>query len=349
MKRLAVLLGVVALAGCGNPETYSPVEAPVDPSEDTIRQPTQTLADDFTPPNFLVAFTADTDRGSTARSVFELVKNEGAEAVLVAGDLAYDENDPQEWFALVDDVLGADFPVFACVGNHDAGDWNEYTTWLEQRAIDVGAVWSGDMGVESELVYQDLKIVLLGAGTLGSTSTQEAYLADQLNNSTKVWEIACWHKNMEQMQIGGKTDETGWGVYENARMGGALIMTGHEHSYARTNLLSDMSSQTVIDTESPYTIAEGQTIAVVTGLGGRSIRDQSRCLPSPYPYGCGNTGGSIYASDQGADYGALFIEFHVDGDPYKAHAYFKDINGNVIDMYDLVKQVAVGTGVPERS
>ena len=37
------------------------------------------------------------------------------------------------------------------------------------------------------------------------------------------------------------------GQNENARIGGALIMTGHEHSYSRSNVLSDMTTQTVAD------------------------------------------------------------------------------------------------------
>jgi len=31
--------------------------------------------------------------------------------------------------------------------------------------------------------------------------------------------------------------------------------------------------------------------------------------------------------------GALFIDFHVDGDPYKAHAYFKTVSGAVVDSF----------------
>jgi hypothetical protein len=36
-----------------------------------------------------------------------------------------------------------------------------------------------------------------------------------------------------------------------------------------------------------------------------------------------------------ADYGALFVRFHVDGDPKKATAYFKDVRGRVLDSFTL--------------
>jgi hypothetical protein len=39
-----------------------------------------------------------------------------------------------------------------------------------------------------------------------------------------------------------------------------------------------------------------------------------------------------------AAYGALFIRFHVDGDPKKARAYFKDINGRLADEFTIQVQ-----------
>ena len=37
-------------------------------------------------------------------------------------------------------------------------------------------------------------------------------------------------------------------------------------------------------------------------------------------------------------WGALFIEFNVDGDPYKAKAYFKTVAGDIIDEFTLIAQ-----------
>ena len=36
--------------------------------------------------------------------------------------------------------------------------------------------------------------------------------------------------------------------------------------------------------------------------------------------------------------GALFIVFNVDGDPYKAYGYFKNVNGQVIDDFTITSQ-----------
>ena len=152
------------------------------------------------------------------------------------------------------------------------------------------------------------------------------------------------------MQIGGKLDEMGWGVYEACREQGAIIATGHEHSYSRTATLLNMQDQIVSpDWPEPDVVGvgPGETFAFVSGLGGRSIRYQSRCLPTTYPYGCNGVWASIYSTSQSAQYGALFIVFNIGGDPYKAHAYFKNISGQIIDEFDIFASAAPDDPEPD--
>ena len=118
----------------------------------------------------------------------------------------------------------------------------------------------------------------------------------------------------------------------------AIIAPAHEHSYHRTRTLSSMQFRVVDPGWSDpdvLRVAPGATFAFVSGLGGRSIRDQDRCLPTAFPYGCNGEWARIYTSDQSAEYGALFIEFNVAGDPHAAHGYFKNISGVVIDEFDV--------------
>ncbi len=144
------------------------------------------------------------------------------------------------------------------------------------------------------------------------------------------------------MQIGGKSDSTGWGVYEACKDGGAIIATAHEHSYERTKTLINMENQTV-DPQWPapddVRLAPGASFVFVSGLGGRSIRDQERCSPDTPPYGCNGEWASIYSSNQGANYGALLCSFNVNGQPNSAHCYFKDIDGNVPDEFNITSFV----------
>ena len=147
------------------------------------------------------------------------------------------------------------------------------------------------------------------------------------------------------MQIGGKNNTVGWGVYEECRQGGGIIATAHEHSYSRTKTLVNTNSPTVHpDWTDPgqLLVEPGSTFAFVSGLAGKSIRNQELCFPTSYPYGCNGEWASIYTSDQNAKDGALFITFHVDGQPNKARGYFKNINGDIIDSFEITSGFTFG-------
>jgi len=171
----------------------------------------------------------------------------------------------------------------------------------------------------------NVHIVLSAIGASGNRSDHESYITNSLNDAPNGdWRICAWHKNQRDMQVGGKSDEVGWTAYETCRQQGAIISTGHEHSYSRTHLLSDMSSQKIASTSSNFTVEEGKTFALVAGLGGIGTRDQERN---------GNWWASIYTSTQGARYGAMFATFY---DDY-AEFYFKTINGEIIDQFTVNK------------
>jgi hypothetical protein len=296
-------------------------------------------------PNFKIAFIGDQGSDANAKAVLTLIKNEGADLVLHQGDFDYND-DPAAWDAQINDMLGQNFPYFASVGNHDESAWsgtNGYQQLLKDRLNRLGIAWQGDLGVQSTIKYKGIFIVLAGPGTMGSG--HDTYIRDQLAADNSIWSICSWHKNMRAMQVGGKSDETGWGVYEAAREGGAIIATAHEHSYSRTHLLSSMSNQTVASRSDTLVITRGKTFAFVSGLGGASIRNQELS---------GDWWASIYTSDQNANYGALFGTFNVNGISNWATFYFKDIDGKIVDRFDVVSDVeqnlkAVGTAPESHS
>lgn len=286
-----------------------------------------------------VAFFGDQGLGRDAIAVLELVKAEGADMVIHLGDFDY-EDDPAAWERQINQVLGPDYPYFAVIGNHDTARWSTYQPLLTSRLGRVqGAICEGDYGVNAACTYQGLFFLLSGAGTRGSGHARFAQEQLAANNAT--WSICAWHKNQEAMQVGGKDDDAGWEIYEVCREGGAIIATGHEHSYSRTKTLSSMRNQTV-DTAWPepasLRVGSGSSFVFVSGLGGKSIRDQERCRPVTAPYGCGQIWASIYTANQGATHGALFIDFGVDGEPAKARGYFKNISGEVIDEFIVTAQ-----------
>ncbi|MGH7598791.1 MAG: metallophosphoesterase, partial [bacterium] len=292
-----------------------------------------------TPANFKIAFIGDQGLGNEARAVLNLIKSEGAQAALHQGDFDY-EDDPAAWEAQINDVLGANFPYFASAGNHDEAEWEGYQQLMESRLTRLGITWDGDLGAKSSLYYRGIFIVLVAPGVdVPESSGHEVYIRDKLAADNSIWSICSWHKNMEAMQVGGKEDETGWDVYEEATKGGAIIATGHEHSYSRTHLLNNPSNQTVASRSDTLVLTKGQSFVFVSGLGGASIRDQALE---------GDWWASIYTSDQSANYGALFGTFNVNGIPNLATFYFKDIDGNVVDRFALISKVEGSTtGVDE--
>lgn len=293
-----------------------------------------------TQPNLKVAFIGDQGLGADAEAVLQLIANEGAALVIHSGDFDYTDN-PDAWDAQINSVLGVSFPYFACVGNHEVLAWSGYQQKLQARLARIpGASCSGDLGVQSACTYQGLFFLLTGPGTMGSG--HDVFIRDQLAQDHSVWSVCSWHKNQAEMQVGAKTSEVGWEPYEECRQGGAIIATGHEHSYDRTRTLISAETQTV-DPASPEAdslrLRSGATFAFVSGLGGFGIRPQLRCLPSTFPYGCKGEWAKIYTATQGAKFGALFITFNVDGDPRRAVGEFKSIDGAIVDSFIIMSAI----------
>jgi len=286
--------------------------------------------------NLKVAFIGDQGSGNDADSVLHLISSENADMVLHQGDFDYSD-DPDLWDDKISLILGEDYPYFASIGNHDVASWDGYQQKLSERLSRVtGADCSGDLGINSSCNYMGLFFVLSGVGTMGDGHA--SFIENELSQTDSIWKICSWHKNMKSMQLGKKNDSTGWDVYEQCRINGAIIATGHEHSYARTKSLSDIQNQIVhpdYSDQNNLVVAPGTTFVFVSGLGGTGVRDQNRCLPDTYPYGCNGEWANIYSLNQDASPGALFCTFYADENPTKASCYFKDIAGNTPDTFSI--------------
>ena len=319
-----------------------------------VRPPSPSAASsaggDSTPVDLKIAFIGDQGRGPDSVAVLNLIKAEGAQAVVHAGDFDYHDN-PAAWDAEINRVLGENFPYFATIGNHDKSAWNGpngYQRYLMDRLRRLGIAWDGDLGIQSSVHFQGILLVLTAPGVRKAAAlSHEAYIREQLAADRSIWSISSWHENMQRMQAGDKGDDTGWGVYDESANGGAIMVAGHEHSYSRSHLLSSISQQTVASTADVMTLAKGQSFVVVSGLGGESVRPQR--LSGPW-------WARIYVSkclrndpvcQPDATFGAFFGVFNVDGTPNKAEFYFKDIKGKVVDRFTVMSQVESATGTTQ--
>ena len=318
------LASILVLTGLTGPSLASAADTKTEPvSVTTAPAATSTK----------IAFVGDTGADSSFQKVLNLIKAEGANLTVLLGDTSYDKNDDKKWDEMVRKTLGSNDPVLFVVGNHDIDD-SHYATVRDlaqarlekQSALKCASSYpsaTSSSGMACQL--NNVFIATSGVGTTGKQAEQEASLASNLNKAPAgAWRICAWHKNQTEMQVGGKRDETGWISYETCREKGAIIATGHEHSYSRSHLLSNMSKQTVDGTTSPYLLSNGKTIAFVSGLGGTEPRVQKRN---------GDWWAKIYTKTQDAKHGVLFGTF------YDKHAdfYFKNVNGEIIDSFTVNK------------
>lgn len=283
-----------------------------------------------TPPNFKVAFIGDTDVGQDFKDVLALIKREGAKAVVIQGDIEYGGNTAPDFFPVIDAELQAGatkIPYFISRGNHD-DDWTAATglgTGLETRLTQWGITPESNKPTENNyaLTYQGLKMVFVHESTT-TNPTRQDYVKAQLANDKHYWKICSWHKNQRNSNIGPKSDEMGWEIYENCRAAGAIVAQGHSHTYSRSKTLTADQALTVDPAcNDPFAlcVGPGKHFFFDSSVGGVDLRTINGTIAA-MPH---------WASTYAANFGALFIEFNVDGDPKKAKGYFKNVDNQVID------------------
>lgn len=313
------------------------------PASHTAQAAAGTIA---TEPNLKIAFIGDQDLGSDPEAVLKVISDEKAQALVHLGDFDYADN-PNAWDTQFKKMLIPFIPITAVVGNHDTAKWTEYKAKLQSYLNQFPDLkCTGEIGTRATCTFKGLFIITSGAGTIPSgkdNADQVGFIKSSLASSQHVWKLCTWHKNQNALQIGGKSDEVGFQPYQACIDGGAMILNGHEHSYERTKTITNAASQTIDPTcnsTNQNCVAPGKSFVIVQGLGGASIRDQTRCLPATAPYGCNGLWSKIYSSNQGAKHGALFIIFNYQGNPTKAHAYFKNRDGQIIDEFDITTDAA---------
>jgi hypothetical protein len=311
---------------------------------------------------FKVAFIGDTGYDpqdtpaldSGFEQVLTLVRSEDAHLLAIAGDFSYEEETDvaSVYFSTIDRMLGERFPVLGADGNHD--DWSHYQPFFQARLEHMGLPRTLISGDEYGLRFGGIRWVILGE------RGHAAFVRQQFASENDTWRVCLWHKNMHDMQPGDKEDEMDWATYRACQEAGAMIATGHEHVYARTLTLTDLghgeAGHGATGTPDRLEVGRGRTFVVVSGLGGRSLRDYecaehdddtwwATVYTRNYYLRAGTTvakncakGTQEYETAvQGYTYGALFITFNAGGDPDQAEAYFKTIHGDTIDTFSIVR------------
>jgi hypothetical protein len=300
-----------------------------------------------------IAFFGDQGLKAVSHAALQLIKDEGADLVLHLGDFDYND-DPAAWKALMSE-LGT-IPWLAVVGNHDTGQWNGYQQVIQEQLATIQDIQCvGEPGVQQACVFHGLQIVLSGIGLLGSG--HEQFIGSQLDASAQLWRICGWHLNQRDMQLGDKSDQTGWNVHQECQQRGAMIVNGHEHSYGRTLTLSDVGNvgagHGAAGDWDLLTLGAGKTFVTVNGMGGESLRAYDEALHDDDTWWSDgytndaeiNDGQRTAAVNFLDPAGVVFLEFGVDGDPARARGTMKSTGGKIIDEFTITMDGSgLGTG-----
>jgi len=301
-----------------------------------------------TPEDLTIAYVADVALGpgldpfpsSRTGMLYDVIKSEGAEAMVLSGDFDY-KDCPRAFDDQISLHLGENFPVFSVLGNHDLFEYVQYSHVINNRLIRSN-MSENCMGVAGSLSLCSFKGILIAQASPGIFPTfpwlftyeeVSGKLEKLIGDYSSRWMVCSWHKNQNALQLGDKSSQAGWGVFELCQQKGAMIATGHEHSYSRTRLLDDVRHQTVspLGNSSFIPLAPGRTLVFVNGLGGKDERPASRCeTEGDCPYWAAR-----YTAQEGAMPSALFCKYNYKGQKNRAYCYLKNINGEIRDEFTI--------------
>jgi hypothetical protein len=288
----------------------------------------------------------DQDVTAGAAATLRMMKAQGVDLVLLAGDIGYGSS-TTKWKNQLAQVFGANYPFLISAGNHDWDwDWTKEETQrvIYDRAEKLGTC-KGFTGTNMVCTFKGVTIVHVAPGV--TNEMHDEFIAQAFAAYPSRWRICVWHKNQNKMQLGNKKDEAGWQVYEECRRQGAIIQTGHDHQYARTHTMERFSNQKVKSTSNEIVLQHeiasagrtpvrvGTTFAFVNGLGGAGIRQPQKGLHRSAWWAKTLSSGQEYGN---AKHGAVICEFNKGG-VTSASCEFLQHDGDSRDSWTLKTNV----------
>ncbi len=292
-------------------------------------------------PNTKIAYIGDTGDGNNFQTVLNLIKQEGAQAVMHSGDLSYTSS-ATTFIGKINATLGANYPYFMGQGNHDTGSWSQYVPRIPSQYVVAGTPSSGNYAVNFQGVY-----IAIGKDKISTPSTFSSDL--KLAQVQNIWKVCSFHEVHRAMHTGYKNTEIPYSIYDECRTYGAMTTNGHAHTYSRTKTLLSASGQQVDPswpTSTTLRIARGAFFDLHSGTGGRDPGSWERCKKSTDTSDVAGGSCNIFAEKNGAvitrtgnPYGAAFVTYNVGGDPHKATGYYMETNSPThIDDFTITAQ-----------
>jgi hypothetical protein len=298
----------------------------------------------------VIAVFADQGLSSQAKSVMQLVRDNNASMVFHVGNFDYVQG-PKCWVKQIFQVLANDsnsnqliLNYFGVYGNQEFKRGHRPVHGYSVRLRDelhpqpADCCCTGRVGTRATCIWKNIVLLQIGMGVTSCyTNDMAEWVRTELDRlSDYAWKFCLFHESQPDMQLaaGGGTTKVSWALYEACKEGGAIILNGHDHRYARTYLMSDFGpSQSIASTSNPVQVGNNKTFAVISGLGGDGIREADpNYLSNPW------WAASLNKGDPLADFGAFFIQIgsvNVSGNYSQASAFFRTINGYTFDPFTI--------------
>ncbi len=314
-----------------------------------------------------IALIGDTEAGSNFGSVLRMVAAEKVNLLMINGDFGYGAS-PSAWKQRVLSSVDINtLPIIATLGNHDLGsNANKYIDIINGfRNSKNGLITActGKAGVSTghDITAVDEVCTIGNVSVVGNGIGQvlsKMYLENQLDAKLKAvpngnWKLVGYHFTLENMNPGIKGDEATHKFFDIIRQNGAIGAQGHTHIAMASCPISSVFQKGApvqchpdfINPEERF-VMPGTGIYVDSSLGGKEARSRLRCKIATEK-GCAHMVDIIskegYTRTDGVKktsfnrFGALFIVFNVGGDPNKALAYYKSVDGQIIFKFNISK------------
>eukprot|EP01006_Ploeotia_vitrea_P058304 TRINITY_DN69155_c0_g1_i1.p1 TRINITY_DN69155_c0_g1~~TRINITY_DN69155_c0_g1_i1.p1 ORF type:complete len:367 (+),score=4.00 TRINITY_DN69155_c0_g1_i1:34-1134(+) len=299
--------------------------------------------------NTLVGFIGDTTLGTTTKAVLQLLADEQVHVVSHQGDLDY-EDKASSIGSLINshvrahkiktetgDELKRTFLL--AIGNAEtppqATSHKKYTKLLSQHVYPpTQCTKMSNYGTASVCTHGRVLFIHLAPAMTSSATDNAANrrlissAAKQYPLSSHPWRVCALHMSIASKRLHNKGSAVQT-VFDSCLGIGALIVSAHDHIYARSAVVNSYSApaqkRIVGDaTSSGFRLCPGMSLNVVSGLGGKSVGSGKAFWGSGWWH-------KVYA-EQGK-YGALLCDFGED----VMHCKFKLTDGETVDQFQLLR------------
>ncbi|ORX80522.1 hypothetical protein BCR32DRAFT_268837 [Anaeromyces robustus] len=222
----------------------------------------------------------------------EVMKLKEFDALLHLGDYDY-RCLPDDYFV---NILGPNrkYEFMGVVGNHDTEDQCNADEAKRYVANIYGEMTSrSNLGLQCQFssskfmwvcVHDNVRIIGLTPDIRGADSreAQLAFLKKHLSEATEDWKICSWHYYDRYYHTGryqspyNLVSGEGESFYDYCKQHGAIIMSAHDHVYARTRVMSQFSKPVIDKYDGAeggkvVQIRNGATLNLLNGVGGNYI------------------------------------------------------------------------------